>query len=207
MTGASALYIIGLLAMPFANPATDPASPLWIVSIATAGTAFIGLAFFTRYLLEDPWMDRTMVRFVAGEILFIAILTLVAAFVLPATFLSGFLPSGMVAVVILPFVAMLQAVIALAASPALFGTWRPGIYREKLQWDAFRRFLSDFTSLERAGKDDMDIWGEWLVYGTALGVGEKVVTSMRHLSVSSQETDRLVALMKGTSRKKEARKS
>ena len=69
---------------------------------------------------------------------------------------------------------------AVGWAPAqVFGRWKPGRYREKLQWDAFRRLLEDLVRLPQYQPQDLVVWKEWLVYGTALGVGDKVVEAMR----------------------------
>ncbi len=65
----------------------------------------------------------------------------------------------------------------------LFGKWRPGMFKEKLQWDAFRNHLGDLAQLKKYGTEDLSMWGEWLVYGTALGVGDRVAEAMREMNV------------------------
>ncbi len=79
--------------------------------------------------------------------------------------------------------AILQLIIAGIFPSTLFGYWRNDNLREKLQWDAFRRHLTDFSQLERYGPEDMNMWGPWLVYGTSLGVGDKVAEAMEMLQV------------------------
>ena len=67
-----------------------------------------------------------------------------------------------------------------AASPAqIFGRWKKNYYMEKLQWEAFRKFLSDLALIKRYAPEDVVIWKEWLVYGTALGVAEKVEKALK----------------------------
>lgn len=65
----------------------------------------------------------------------------------------------------------------------LFGYWKDDNLREKLQWDAFRRHLDDFSQIDNYGPEDVSMWGRWLVYGTALGVGDKVAKAMEMLEV------------------------
>ncbi|MDN7024904.1 DUF2207 domain-containing protein [Methanoculleus sp. FWC-SCC1] len=81
------------------------------------------------------------------------------------------------------FVAGVQAAIAGLFPSTLFGHWKDDHYREKLQWDAFSRFLSDLALMRQYSPDDLSMWGEWLVYGTALGVGDRVEQAMRNLNV------------------------
>ncbi len=80
-------------------------------------------------------------------------------------------------------VPIIQIIIAVIFPSTLFGYWKEDNLREKLQWDAFRRHLEDFSQLERYGPEDISMWGPWLVYGTAMGVGDKVAEAMEMLEV------------------------
>jgi len=82
---------------------------------------------------------------------------------------------------------LIQSLVAVAAPSTLFGRWRGSTYREKLEWDAFKKFLSDLALIKRYAPQDISIWGEWLIYGTALGVGDKVVKAMNELKISLGE--------------------
>lgn len=72
---------------------------------------------------------------------------------------------------------------AFAIPKAFFGKWKQDYYKEKLEWDAFKRFLSDFATIQRYAPEDISIWKDWLVYGTALGAGDKVVKAMEQLKI------------------------
>jgi uncharacterized membrane protein len=78
---------------------------------------------------------------------------------------------------------IVQIAIVIAAPSALFGRWKEDYYKEKLEWDAFRNFLSDFAMIKKYAPEDLEIWREWLIYGTALGVGDKVRDAMASLNV------------------------
>jgi uncharacterized membrane protein len=78
---------------------------------------------------------------------------------------------------------LLQVIIAALFPTTLFGYWKDDNLREKLQWDAFKAHLSDFSQLDRYGPEDINMWGRWLVFGTALGVGDKVAEAMNMLEV------------------------
>jgi uncharacterized membrane protein len=82
---------------------------------------------------------------------------------------------------------IVQAGVALAFPSTLFGHWKDDRYKEKLEWDAFARFLSDLALIRQYTPSDISMWGEWLVYGTALGVGEKVERAMEALHISLPE--------------------
>ena len=78
---------------------------------------------------------------------------------------------------------IVQSAVALAFPSTLFGHWKDDRYREKLEWNAFAKFLSDLALIRQYSPQDMSMWGEWLVYGTALGVGKKVENAMEALKI------------------------
>lgn len=90
--------------------------------------------------------------------------------------------------VLLGAVALVQAVAAFSMPSTLFGHWKDDRYKEKLEWDSFAHFLSDMAMIRRYSPADISLWGEWLVYGTALGVGDKVEQAMKNLNISIPET-------------------
>ena len=88
---------------------------------------------------------------------------------------------------VLSLIAAVQVGIAALFPSTLFGHWRGDGYREKLEWDAFARFLSDLALIGDYSPEDLSMWGEWLVYGTALGLGDKVEAAMKSLNVNLQD--------------------
>jgi uncharacterized membrane protein len=82
---------------------------------------------------------------------------------------------------------IVQVIVAGSFPSSLFGRWRGESYREKLEWDAFTRHLDDLSQIERYPPEDIGMWGEWLVYGTALGVGDAVVRALRVLDIDLPE--------------------
>ncbi|KAF5087659.1 hypothetical protein DSECCO2_44270 [anaerobic digester metagenome] len=85
---------------------------------------------------------------------------------------------------ILSFVAAVQVGIAALYPSTLFGFWKGDHYKEKLEWDAFSYFLSDLALIRQYSPADLSMWGEWLVYGTALGLGDKVEEAMKNLRIN-----------------------
>jgi len=85
---------------------------------------------------------------------------------------------------ILSFIVAVQVGIAALFPSTLFGVWKGDRYREKLEWDAFAHFLSDLALIRQYSPADLSMWGEWLVYGTALGLGDKVEQAMKNLNIS-----------------------
>jgi uncharacterized membrane protein YgcG len=47
------------------------------------------------------------------------------------------------------------------------------------RWQAFRRYLSDFSRLEESPPASLALWEQFLVYGIALGVAEQVLQAAR----------------------------
>jgi uncharacterized membrane protein len=47
--------------------------------------------------------------------------------------------------------------------------------------------LSDLAMIQKYAPEDVSIWKEWLVYGTALGVGGKVKDAMADMNISVPE--------------------
>ncbi len=71
----------------------------------------------------------------------------------------------------------------------LFSRWKNNLYREKLQWDAFKNFLSNLVQIRKYAPGDINMWKQWLVYGTALGVAKNVLKAMKELNVNLPEID------------------
>jgi len=84
-------------------------------------------------------------------------------------------------------VLLLQSSLAAFAPSALFGRWKEDYYKEKLEWDAFRTFLGDFAMIQRYSPQELNMWKEWLIYGTALGVGDKVEKALKDLNITIPE--------------------
>jgi Predicted membrane protein (DUF2207) C-terminal domain len=108
-----------------------------------------------------------------------------AGLLVPAVLLSGF--------------AVAVAAAAWSLAPTVFGTWKGDYFKLKLEWDAFRVFLSDLALIRKYPPRDLSMWGEWLVFGTALGVGDSVVRVMKELDVQSPDVQIAPALRAGFS--------
>jgi uncharacterized membrane protein len=96
--------------------------------------------------------------------------------------------------IILLLVTIAQSGTSLIFPTTLFGRWKGDTYREKLEWDAFARHLKDFSRIKQYAPEDINMWGSWLVYGTALGEGENVARAMRELDIDLPAA-RIVPLM------------
>ena len=69
----------------------------------------------------------------------------------------------------------------------VFGRWKKNYYKEYLEWQAFKNMLSDLAAIKKYKPEDMAIWKDWLVYGTALGVADKVIEAMNKLNIKIPE--------------------
>jgi uncharacterized membrane protein len=75
---------------------------------------------------------------------------------------------------LLGLVILIQSTVAYYYALTIFSRWNEDHYREKLEWLSFSKFLSGLPGIEKYDPENLDQWGEWVVYGTALGLGEKI---------------------------------
>lgn len=80
-----------------------------------------------------------------------------------------------------------QFVLFIFVPQKVFSRWKGEARREFLQWQAFKKFLSDEAMIKKYGLMDLNVWKEWLVYGTALGVGRKISKVMKELNIGIPE--------------------
>ena len=91
----------------------------------------------------------------------------------------------------LSIVLVMQNIVLALTPVSLFSRWKNDYYKEKLEWDAFKNFLSDMAMIKKYSPEDISIWKDWLIYGTALGVGDKVVEAMKSLNIYELVADYL----------------
>ena len=131
-----------------------------------------------NYIVEGR--TRPVPVLISGIVL--AIISIIMLLLVP--FATNALSSLIASIII-----VIQSIIAIAFPTTLFGIWKNDSYKEKLEWDAFTKFLSDLALMKKYSPGDLLMWGEWLVYGTALGVGDKVEAAMKALNINIQETN------------------
>lgn len=88
---------------------------------------------------------------------------------------------------ILTLTLLAQSLCCSLSPSQLLGRWKEDYYREKLEWESFRRFLSNLAMIKKYAPEDVRVWKEWLVYGTALGVGDRVVEAMKSFNIEIPE--------------------
>ncbi|RLE89436.1 MAG: DUF2207 domain-containing protein, partial [Thermoprotei archaeon] len=150
-----------------------------------------------RYLVSSP-DRRVALKFMISGRSRVAVFMIVSIILLVVSIMLADLIPGaglmIMKAVIGSGVLLVQSIVAIFAPSTLFGRWKGVEYKEKLEWDAFRRLLSDLALIRRYAPQDLSMWGEWLVYGTALGVGDKVVEAMKELNVHLPEASILTVM-------------
>lgn len=58
----------------------------------------------------------------------------------------------------------------------------PEAAREYQRWDAFKRFMTDFSAMREAGPELLPLWERYLVYAVSLGVAEKLIHNLSLLA-------------------------
>ncbi|HOG74154.1 MAG TPA: DUF2207 domain-containing protein, partial [Methanofastidiosum sp.] len=77
------------------------------------------------------------------------ILAIISVIMMFIPFTTNALSSLIASIVI-----VVQSIIALAFPTTLFGIWKNDTYKEKLEWDAFRKFLSDLALMKQYSPND-----------------------------------------------------
>jgi uncharacterized membrane protein len=80
-------------------------------------------------------------------------------------------------------VVLIEVVISYKIPSQVYGNWRNDYYKERLEWDAFGNMLRDLALISKYAPQDIVIWKEWLIYGTALGLAEHVIKALEKLRV------------------------
>ena len=112
------------------------------------------------FKLDDPTSEKVRIIFIA------------AAFaVMVITF---FLGVGVAAIVAWPV-----GIVLIALSWKGLARRTPLAALEVKRWEAFRRFMTDFSAMKDAGPQLLHLWEHYLVYATALGVAEKLLENLK----------------------------
>lgn len=61
--------------------------------------------------------------------------------------------------------------------------FKKNYYEEFVKWQAFKNFLKKFSLMRRYPPEALVMWDEYLIYATALGVGEKVLNKFKEIRV------------------------
>jgi uncharacterized membrane protein len=59
--------------------------------------------------------------------------------------------------------------------------WRPEALVRARKWHAYKRFLADFSAMEKAPAEHYKLWDYHFIYATALGVSKEYLKNIRKL--------------------------
>lgn len=77
--------------------------------------------------------------------------------------------------------AIIGGIILVAGLPAAQAIARrtPEAANEHHRWEAFKKFISDFSAMKDAGPNLLPLWEKYLVYAAALGVADKLLANLK----------------------------
>jgi len=64
-----------------------------------------------------------------------------------------------------------------------FGRYKKEYAKERAMWESFRNLLKRYSLIKKYSPEDLNSWGEWLVYATALGVAKNVLKVMKDFRI------------------------
>ena len=112
------------------------------------------------FKLDDPASERAKVVFIGVTIAVIAV-----------AFFVGFGVSL--------FVAWPVGVLLIVLAYRGLSRRTPQAALEVRKWEAFRRFMSDFSAMKDAGPQLLHLWEHYLVYAMALGVADRLLNNLK----------------------------
>ena len=71
---------------------------------------------------------------------------------------------------------------------SLFFRFKDDYYPEYQQWQGFKKYLSTLDSMKRSPPQGVILWEKYLVYATALGIGKKVLQTLKDLKIIDKNT-------------------
>ena len=92
------------------------------------------------------------------------------------TGIAYFIGGGMLVVYFQSELFILMILLGFILLPYTFSRKRASLEKEKAisRWEAFKKFLVDYSNLEEAKLASIEVWEHYFVYAVALGVAEKV---------------------------------
>lgn len=92
------------------------------------------------------------------------------------TGIAYFIGGGMLVVYFQSELFILMILLGFILLPYTFSRKRASLEKEKAisRWEAFKKFLIDYSNLEEAKLASIELWEHYFVYAVALGVAEKV---------------------------------
>ncbi|MDI3543447.1 MAG: hypothetical protein PWP57_1052, partial [Candidatus Atribacteria bacterium] len=90
------------------------------------------------------------------------------------------------AFLVIPFIPL--ALLLAFLSQKSFSRWSKEGALEFKRWQAFRRFISDFSLMREASPVLLHIWDRYLVYAVVLGVAEELLKNLKLYAQEKGET-------------------
>lgn len=87
------------------------------------------------------------------------------------------LPAGSF-LVLASIILAITGILCLISPPKVAGRWTQKGVDYHAKWQAFKKYLQDFSLIKDHPPESVAIWNKYLVYATALGVADKVIKSM-----------------------------
>lgn len=98
--------------------------------------------------------------------------------------------TGLIFMVPLMFLTIFGIVI-LNSRTALFSKHKKGFYTEYQHWQAFKKYLKYSFSIREGTHKTIAMWGDYLVYSTALGVSKRVIKELKANHIITEQQERL----------------
>jgi len=114
----------------------------------------------TFFKLDDATSERAKMTFIGLTLLGVLVIFIVGAGVS------------------IVFAGPVAAVLILLALRSL-SRRTPEAALEIRKWEAFRRFMTDFSAMKEAGPQLLHLWEHYLVYATALGVADRLLNNLK----------------------------
>ena len=89
---------------------------------------------------------------------------------------------------IAPFATAFVGVVLIGVAAKSLSRRTPEAALEVKRWEAFRRFMSDFSAMKDAGPQLLPMWESYLVYATALGVAEHLLANLKLVAAQLSQT-------------------
>lgn len=97
------------------------------------------------------------------------------------------LPAASLAFIVGIIIAI-ASIICLVMPPKIGGRWTQHGVDYDAKWQAFKKYLKDFSLIKEYPPESVTVWNQYLVYATALGVADEVRDNMK-LTLPQEELD------------------
>lgn len=111
------------------------------------------------------------------------------------TGIAYFIGGGMLVVYFQSELFILMILLGFILLPYTFSRKRASLEKEKAisRWEAFKKFLVDYSNLEEAKLASIELWEHYFVYAVALGVAEKVAKGYSKIMSKKGEESTIIA--------------